>query len=62
MNGRPDLPAVGRGAKIPGAEVAAPSFDDEIDVAISFEKHLAGKTVLALALVLLVLGIRAYFG
>jgi hypothetical protein len=76
LNGGPDEPAVnglaafpaagqpaaGRGAAFPGADVSAPSFDDEVDSAVSFEKRLVGKAVLAVALVLLVLAIRMYFG
>jgi hypothetical protein len=70
MTGRPDKLAlsdpdqieVSDRAAFPGAELSAPSFEDEIDVAVTYERSLVGKAVLAIAIVLLVLAIRAYFG
>ena len=38
-----------------------PSFEDEIDSAISYEKGLAVKALAAIALVLVVLVVRFYF-
>ncbi len=48
-------------AAFPGAPASAPSFDDEIDAAVRYEKGLAVKALLALALVALVLAFRVYF-
>jgi hypothetical protein len=45
----------------PGAPPSAPSFEDEIDAALSYEKGLAIKALMAIALVLLVLAVRVYF-
>jgi hypothetical protein len=55
---QPDQP--GRPA-FPGAPPSAPSFDDEIDAAVRYEKGLAVKALLAIALVALVLAVRVYF-
>jgi hypothetical protein len=48
-------------AAYPGAPPTAPSFEDEIDAATRYEKGLAIKAVLAIALVVVVLGLRVYF-
>jgi hypothetical protein len=53
--GRPDR------AAFPGAPDTARSFDDEIDDAVRYEKGLAVKALLAIALVAAVLALRAYF-
>jgi hypothetical protein len=45
----------------PGAPPSALSFEDEIDAALSYEKGLAIKALMAIALVLLVLAVRVYF-
>jgi hypothetical protein len=50
----------GRSA-FPAAGPSAPSFDDEVRTAVSYEKGLAIKALLAIALVLLVLAFRVYF-
>jgi hypothetical protein len=64
MTARPDQPDhpdhPGRAA-FPGAPPSAPSFDDEIDAAVRYEKGLAVKALLAIALVALVLAVRVYF-
>ncbi len=49
------------GAAFPAAGPSAPSFADEINTAVSYEKSLVPRAVLALALVLLVLAIRLVF-
>jgi hypothetical protein len=47
----------------PGAPPSAPSFEDEIQDAVEYERGLAVKALLALCLVALVLVIRvAFFG
>ena len=46
------------GAAFPAASPSAPSFADEIDTAVSYEKALVPRAVLSVALVLLVLAIR----
>jgi hypothetical protein len=46
------------GAAFPAAAPSAPSFADEIATAVSYERALVPRAVLALALVLLVLAIR----
>jgi hypothetical protein len=45
----------------PGVDRSAPSFDDEIRAAVRFERGLAVKALLCLALVALVLTVRVYF-
>jgi hypothetical protein len=45
----------------PGADPSAPSFDDEIRAAVRYERGLAVKAVLCIALVALVLTVRVYF-
>lgn len=50
----------GRSA-FPAAGPSAPSFDDEVRTAVCYEKGLAIKALLAIALVLLVLAFRVYF-
>lgn len=45
----------------PGAPASAPSFEDEIDTAESYEKHLVVKTLVAIALVAVILALRVYF-
>jgi hypothetical protein len=57
----PDPPDRASRAAFPGAPPSAPSFDDEIDAAVRYEKGLAVKEVLAIALVALVLALRVYF-
>jgi hypothetical protein len=53
----------GEQAAFPGALPSAPSFDHEIRDAVRYERGLAVKALLAIALVLLVLGLRvAFFG
>lgn len=54
-------PVSGGRPAFPGAELAAPSFDDEIGSALSYEKGLAVKALLSLALVALVIALRMYF-
>jgi hypothetical protein len=47
----------------PGAPPSAPSFEDEIQDAVEYERGLAVKALLALGLVALVLVLRvAFFG
>ena len=47
----------------PGAPPSAPSFDDEIEHAVEYERGLALKALLSIALVALVLALRvAFFG
>jgi hypothetical protein len=56
------LPQVIRGRlAFPAAALSAPSFDAEIDSAVSYEKGLAIKALLAIALVVLVLTLRVCF-
>ncbi len=55
------LAPASRGQAFPGAALTAPSFDDEIDTALSYEKGLAVKALLALALVALVILVRMLF-
>jgi hypothetical protein len=62
MTDRPDREMVGGEAAFPGAELSAPSFDDEVGLAVSYEKGLVGKALLAIAIAFLVLAIRTYFG
>jgi len=57
----PDQPDHPGRAAFPGAPPSAPSFDDEIDDAVRYEKGLAVKALLAIALVALVLAVRVYF-
>ncbi len=45
----------------PGAPPSAPSFDHEIHDAVEYERGLAVKALLALALVALVLALRVAF-
>jgi len=51
----------GKREAYPGAPASAPSFDDEIDDAVRYEKGLAVKALLAIVLVALVLALRVYF-
>jgi hypothetical protein len=53
-------PAPGRPA-FPGADPLAPTFEDEIRTALSYEKGLAGKALVAIAIVALVLAVRFLF-
>jgi hypothetical protein len=47
----------------PGAPPSAPSFEDEIEDAVEYERGLAVKALLSVALVALVLVLRvAFFG
>ncbi len=51
------------GAAYPGAPPSAPSFTDEIEAAVEYERGLAVKALLSIALVALVLVLRvAFFG
>ncbi len=52
---RPDEPA------FPGAPPSAPSFDDEIRAVVRYEKGLAVKALLAIALVAVIITLRVYF-
>lgn len=53
----------GERAAFPGAPPSAPSFEEEIHDAVEYERGLAVKALLAIALVALVLGLRvAFFG
>jgi hypothetical protein len=63
----PDQPATalpeairGRPA-FPGAPASAPTFEDEISIALSYEKGLAVKSLIAVAIVLVVVAIRIFF-
>jgi hypothetical protein len=57
-SGRPQVTGV-RPA-IPGAPPSAPTFEDEIRTALSYEKGLAGKALVAIALVAVVLAVRFF--
>jgi hypothetical protein len=57
---QPDRPASDR-ALSPGGRPAAPSFDAEIRAAVRYERGLAVKALLAIALVVAVLTLRACF-
>jgi hypothetical protein len=58
----PDAPPAATPA-YPGAPPSAPSFEDEIDTAVEYERGLAVKALLSIALVALVLVLRvAFFG
>jgi hypothetical protein len=47
----------------PGAPPSAPSFEEEIENAVAYERGLAVKALLSIALVALVLVLRvAFFG
>lgn len=54
-------PLVSRRAAFPGAPPSAPSYDEEIDTATEYERSLVGKALLAIAVVVLILAIRAFF-
>ena len=57
-----DLSQAARGQPaFPGAPPSAPSFEKEVGAAVSYEKGLAVKALLAIALVLIVLAVRVYF-
>jgi hypothetical protein len=56
-----DLPEVGRRAAFPGAPPSAPSFEEEIDTATKYERSLVGKALLAIAVCVLIVAIRAVF-
>ena len=45
----------------PGAPPRAPSFEDEVHAAVSYEKGLAGKAVVAIAIVAVVIAVRFLF-
>jgi hypothetical protein len=51
---------VSRRPAFPGAAPSALSFDDEIDISVSYEKGLVIKALLAIALVLCVLAVRMF--
>jgi hypothetical protein len=53
--------AAGDQPPYPGAPASAPSFDDEINAAVRYEKWLVVKAVVAIALVAAVLALRVYF-
>jgi hypothetical protein len=57
---RPDQPVVSHAA-FPGAPPSAPSFEDEIDTATTYERSLVGKALLAIAVCVLIVAIRAFF-
>jgi hypothetical protein len=46
---------------IPRAPLPAPTFEDEIRAALSYERGLAGKALVAIALVAVVLAVRFLF-
>jgi hypothetical protein len=48
-------------AAFPGAPPAAPSFEDEVRAAVSYEKGLAGKAMVAIAIVAIVIAVRFLF-
>jgi hypothetical protein len=57
----PDQPVVSHRAAFPGAPPSAPSFEDEIDTATTYERSLVGKALLAIAVCVLIVAIRAFF-
>ena len=57
----PDQPQGPGRAAFPGAPPSALSFDDEIDAAVRYEKGLAVKALVAIALVAVIIGLRVYF-
>jgi len=57
----PDQPVVSRRAAFPGAPPSAPSFEEEIDTATKYERSLVGKALLAIAVCVLIVAIRAFF-
>jgi hypothetical protein len=59
-NGHRPRPS-GDEAAYPGAPPSAPSFEDEIHHAVAYERGLAVKALLAIALVALVLVLRVSF-
>jgi len=59
-NGHRPQPSGGEAA-YPGAPPSAPSFEDEIQHAVAYERGLAVKALLAIALVALVLVLRVSF-
>lgn len=66
---RPPARPAGRGpwrlrpgrAAFPAAPPSAPSFEDEVRAAVSYEKGLAGKAVVAIAIVAIVIAVRFLF-
>jgi hypothetical protein len=54
-------PVVRRRAAFPGAPPSAPSYEEEIDTATKYERSLVGKALLAIAVCVLILAIRAFF-
>jgi hypothetical protein len=58
---RPGRPARSLRPAFGGAEPSAPSFEDEIRAAVSYERGLAAKAFLSIALVVVVLALRVYF-
>jgi hypothetical protein len=56
-----DQPVVSRRAAFPGAPPSAPSFEEEIDTATKYERSLVGKALLAIAVCVLIVAIRAFF-
>jgi hypothetical protein len=57
----PDQPVVSHRAAFPGAPPSAPSFEEEIDTATKYERSLVGKALLAIAVCVLIVAIRAFF-
>jgi hypothetical protein len=54
-------PVIGNRLAFPGAPPTAPSFEQEVHTDLSYEKGLAVKALVAIALVLLVIAVRVYF-
>jgi hypothetical protein len=59
--GAPGLPERPDRLAFPGVAPSAPSFEDEIRAAVRFERVLAVRALVAIALVALVLGLRMHF-
>ena len=59
--GQPDRSLVSRRAAFPGAPPSAPSFEEEIGTATKYERSLVGKALLAIAVCVLIVAIRAFF-
>ncbi|HTS95152.1 MAG TPA: hypothetical protein VMI33_00870 [Streptosporangiaceae bacterium] len=61
MTGHHEPARPGEPAPAPGQPPVATSFDEEIRSAVSYERGLAVKCLLALALVAVILALRVYF-
>src|ERR1700730_9114123 len=59
--GMPDQPGGSPTVACPGAPPSAPSFEEEIDTATKYERSLVGKALLAIAVCVLIVAIRAFF-